>query len=117
SGEIPQFWLFFVVQQDNYREMIDFVELGTRLGVDRIWFQKVINFGTFDESSFARADVSSSDHAEHHEFLRVLSDPRLRNPIVDFHTLSYLLPASENRLARGLRQNAVLVQPSLVEAG
>ncbi len=100
SGDIRDFWINFVVQKDNYREMLDFVELGTQLGVDRIWFQRVTNYGAYDEATFAEIDVTSSQHPEHAELLEVLRSPLLRGPLINRQMLMSLLPevvASDER--------------------
>lgn len=91
----------FVVQEDNYREIPDFVALGKRLGVDNIWFQRLTNYGAFDEATFLRADVTSPRHPEHAALLEILRDPRLMQPGVNMEMLMPLLPevvASDLRL-------------------
>jgi pyruvate-formate lyase-activating enzyme len=101
SGEIRDFWINFVVQKDNFREMLDFVELGARLGVDQIWFQRVTNYGAYDEATFADIDVTSPQHPEHAELLEVLRSPLLRGPLINRQMLMSLLPevvASDERL-------------------
>jgi tetratricopeptide (TPR) repeat protein len=100
SGEIREFGINFVVQKDNYREMLDFVELGTRLGVDKIWFQRVTNYGAYDEATFADIDVTSPQHPEHAELLEVLRSPLLQGPLIQRQMLMSLLPevvASDER--------------------
>lgn len=101
SGKIREFWINFVVQKENYREMLDFVELGVRLGVDRIWFQRVTNYGAYDEATFADIDITSPQHPEHAELLAVLRSPLLRGPLINRQMLMSLLPevvASDERL-------------------
>lgn len=101
SGEIREFWINFVVQKENYREMLDFVELGTRLGVDKIWFQRVTNYGAYDEATFAEIDVTSRQHPDHAELLKFLRNPLLQGPLINRQMLMSLLPevvASAERL-------------------
>ena len=91
----------FVVQQDNYREIPDFVSLGKQLAVDNIWFQRLTNYGAFDETTFTRADVTSPNHPEHNALLEILRDPLLQQPGIDIEMLMPLLPevvASDLRL-------------------
>ena len=45
QGRIRKFKLNFLVQRDNFHEMIAFVQLGRALSVDCIEFQKMSNFG------------------------------------------------------------------------
>jgi MoaA/NifB/PqqE/SkfB family radical SAM enzyme len=94
SGIIKRFWINFVVQQANYREMLAFIDLGERLGVDQIWFQKVTNYGAYDEATFARIDVTSPAHPEHEALLDILRDPRMQAPLIYKQMLMSLLPAT-----------------------
>jgi pyruvate-formate lyase-activating enzyme len=101
SRTIRCFQINFVVQQENYREILDFVALGKRLGVDNIWFQRLTNYGAFDEGTFIRADVTSPHHPEHAALLDILRDPILNQPGIDIEMLMPLLPevvASDLRL-------------------
>lgn len=86
AGAFGLFGLCFVVQERNFREMPDFVDLGKRLGVDAIWFQRLVNFGTFDEQGLRDADVGDPNHAHHEEFTQILQDPRLKDPSVHLFT-------------------------------
>jgi wyosine [tRNA(Phe)-imidazoG37] synthetase (radical SAM superfamily) len=92
SRKIRRFQLNFVIQQDNYREILDFIALGKRLSVDDIWFQRLTNYGAFDQETFARADVTSVSHPNHAELLEILRNPLLQGPDVNAHMLMSLLP-------------------------
>ncbi|MEA2415470.1 MAG: hypothetical protein QOI58_2127 [Thermoanaerobaculia bacterium] len=95
------FQINFVVQEDNFREMLDFVALGKQLGVDDIWFQRLTNYGAFDERTFAKADVTSPRHPHHAELLEIIRNPLLQGPGINAQMLMPLLPevvASDLRL-------------------
>lgn len=49
--------LNFVVQDNNYREMEDFVAMAEDLGADAVEFQKLGNWGTFSEEEYREKDV------------------------------------------------------------
>ncbi len=101
SQKIRRFQINFVVQEENYREMLDFVALGRGFAVDNIWFQRLTNYGAFDEGTFRRADVTSPGHPEHAALLDILRDPLLKQPGIDIEMLMPLLPevvASDLRL-------------------
>jgi MoaA/NifB/PqqE/SkfB family radical SAM enzyme len=101
AGEIRNLGINFVVQRENFRETVGFVELGARLGADTIWLQKVINYGSYDEATIAGVDVSSPAHPEHAELLEVLRNPALRDARVNRDAFVYLLPevvASDERM-------------------
>jgi wyosine [tRNA(Phe)-imidazoG37] synthetase (radical SAM superfamily) len=101
SGKIRHFQINFVVQEANYREILEFAELGARLGVDEIWFQRLTNYGAYDEETFAQADVTSPRHSCHAELLGILRSPVLKQTGMNVEMLMPLLPevvASDLRL-------------------
>jgi hypothetical protein len=74
-----------------------------RFAVDSIWFQRVTNYGAYDEATFAAIDVTSPQHPEHAQLLEVLRDPRLRSYGIhlNMNMLLALLPevvASDERV-------------------
>ena len=73
------FGINFVVQKTNFREMVDFVELGLTLGVDLITFQGLLNSGAYDLDSFLENDVTSPFHPQHNELLNIMNHPLLRH--------------------------------------
>ena len=46
-----RFILHFVVQKDNYHEMEDIIDLGEQYGADRVWLNKIEDWGTMDDFS------------------------------------------------------------------
>lgn len=44
-----RFILHFVVQKDNYHEMGDIIDLGEQYGADRVWLNKIEDWGTSDD--------------------------------------------------------------------
>jgi MoaA/NifB/PqqE/SkfB family radical SAM enzyme len=101
AGSIRRLQINFVVQEENYRELLEFVELGIRMDVDSIWLQRVTNYGAYAEGAFAKADVTSPEHPHHNELLDILRHPVMSHPAVDMQMLMPLLPevvASDLRL-------------------
>ncbi len=82
AGEIDNFELVFTVQQENYREMGDAVDLAKTIGARQIWFGRITNWGTFGDEEYRRKAVFLPDHPEHRDFLIAAADPRLRDPMV-----------------------------------
>jgi MoaA/NifB/PqqE/SkfB family radical SAM enzyme len=102
AGEIPQLELNFVVQRDNFHEMLEFVDLATEVGADRLWFQRLVNYGSYDEATFAELDVSSPHHPDHERLLEILRNPVLRRPHINMQMLLGLLPefvASDEKMS------------------
>lgn len=87
--------LDFVVQDHNYREMPLFVELGKELGVDKVYFQRVSNWGTFSESEFKERDILNPSHPLHQHFKEVCRHPLMRDEIVKRGNLSSFIPLSQ----------------------
>jgi hypothetical protein len=92
DGTIRRLQINFVVQADNFRELPDFIALGTRLGVDNFWLQRLTNYGSFPEEVFAQADVTSPQHPDHAELLTILRHPLMSDPRIDMAMLLPLLP-------------------------
>ncbi len=64
-----RFILHFVVQKDNYHEMESIIELGEQYGADRVWLNKIEDWGTIDD--FKTQDVfGTADYKK--SFSRVL---------------------------------------------
>jgi wyosine [tRNA(Phe)-imidazoG37] synthetase (radical SAM superfamily) len=92
AGEIPELELNFVVQRENFREMLEFVALGEQIGADTLWFQRLVNYGAYDEATYADINVCSPLHPDHEELLEILRNPRLRRPSINMDMLMGLLP-------------------------
>lgn len=90
SGELSYFRLNFVVQRNNYTEMIPFVEWGKELGVDEIFFTRVRNWGTYTRQEFKEISMFEEDDiTPKAELIDILSQPIMKDPIVDLGTIIY----------------------------
>lgn len=78
----------FVVQTANYKDIVKYVELCDHLGVDEINFQKIDNWGTFNDFDYHA--VWKNTHPEHQEFLKLLHHPSLNNSKINLTNLKYL---------------------------
>jgi len=71
-----RFILHFVVQKDNYHEMENIIELGEQYGADRVWLNKIEDWGTAD--NFQSQDIwDKPDYKE--QLSKVLQHIRKRN--------------------------------------
>jgi hypothetical protein len=71
-----------VVQQNNFDEMIRFIEMGKRFHVDTVYSHHLVNWGTFSDQEFADRAIHLPNHPRHRELLEVLRDPVFEDPIV-----------------------------------
>lgn len=90
KGELSYFRMNFVVQRENYQEMPLFVEWGEELGVDEVFFTKILNWGTYTEEEFSRVSMMEADGITPKPELReVIEQPVMQSPIVDMGTIRY----------------------------
>ena len=87
EDQIGEFGLLFVVQERNFPEMKEFVELATSLGCDTVKFYRIIDFSTYPPGDFEKRDVCASQHPRHQELLELLRDPVFGGGIVDLGNL------------------------------
>ena len=71
----------FVVQVDNYKEIPEYVKLCNSLGIDKIIFQKMWNWGTWPKDVFKEKNVYNPDHPEYADLLAVFKQA---NVPIDF---------------------------------
>lgn len=90
KGELSYFRMNFVVQRENYREMPLFVEWGEALGVDEVFFTKILNWGTYSDEEFRLISMMEADGITPKRELReVMELPVMQSPIVDMGTIQY----------------------------
>ena len=94
--QLDHFELHFVVQQNNYREMEAFLDLGRQVNCDKVCFKQIINWATFTPDEYTRRAVQLPGHPEHGEFLDVLRKPAfgLGRDKLSLHDLTELANAS-----------------------
>ena len=84
--------LNMIVQEQNYREIVQLVMLGKRLGVDKVSFTYLRDWGTFSEGEYARNAIHLPEHPDHSKLLGILKDPILLDSAVDMGNLVHLMP-------------------------
>ncbi len=90
SGALCYFRMNFVVQRENYKEMVPFVEWGQELGVDEIFFTKILNWGTYTPEEFAEISMMEPDGiTPKAELIEVLAHPVMQSSIVDMGTIQF----------------------------
>lgn len=59
-----------VVQKENYKEMLDYVEFAKEYDADRVWFNRIVDWKT--HTNFKDHDIVEATHPEHKDFVREL---------------------------------------------
>lgn len=87
--KLKYFQISFVVQRKNYKEMPLFVELGKSLGVDKVFFTRILNWGTYSEDEFSKVSMTDKEGRPNSELLKILNLPVMNEGIVDLGTIVY----------------------------
>jgi MoaA/NifB/PqqE/SkfB family radical SAM enzyme len=90
NGPLRYLEIHMTVQANNYKEMPQFAELGRRHNCDRVSFHQLLDWGTFSPEEFAARAIHLPAHPEHAEFLAMLVDRRMEDPIVYLSNLTDL---------------------------
>jgi MoaA/NifB/PqqE/SkfB family radical SAM enzyme len=91
EGAIRHYRVCFVVQDHNFEEMPEFVELGQEVGADTLHFQMMHDWGTYERVELNRRRVHLGEHPKHSAFLEVLRslpEPKAPKIISDFAYLT-----------------------------
>ena len=90
QGPLETVTISMVIQENNFREMPAFVELGQRFGFDVVYFSQLVNWGTFSAQSFKERAVHLASHPSHAEFVSLLKDEIFTHSIVYLGNLTEL---------------------------
>lgn len=82
EGLIDAFELVFTVQEDNFREMGEAVDLAHQVGANGLFFARLTNWGTFSPEAYRQKAVFLPSHPDHAVFQHAMQDERLADPIV-----------------------------------
>ena len=89
-----RFILHFVVQKDNYHEMEAIIDLGEKYGADRVWLNKIEDWGTSDD--FHTQDIwGTADYKE--KFSKVVERIHSRNNDRFIECPTLITEAARNR--------------------
>ncbi len=72
----------FVVQENNWHEMIDFVHFCLEHNADSILFTSIGNWGTFSEQAYLNRAVHRPSHPKYQSLVELLQDPIFSHPKV-----------------------------------
>lgn len=90
DGPLRHLCIHMVVQENNFEEMPEFVDLGQWCRADSVYFSRLVNWGTYSDTEYRERAVHLESHRRHEEFLAMLENDRLTDPIVDLGNLTEL---------------------------
>lgn len=108
SGHIHFLKVSFVVQQNNYHEMNDFVILGKRWNADTIYFAPLDNWNTHSNTDYMKRAVHKKTHAEHNLLVEEIKKMDLDDTQVELGYLRNLALPEAKPLAWTTRVKAWL---------
>lgn len=88
SGPLKRVCISMVVQENNYREMPDFIRLGKHFCFDSVYFSQLVNYGTYSDKEFKKRAVHFPDHPRHQEFVALLKNEIFHDSIVQLGNLT-----------------------------
>ena len=90
--DFSAFFLFFVVQSKNFREMPDFARMAKGVQATAT-FWPIYDWGSFSkQDAFAKANISEEKHPQFKELQAILEHPALHEEHVNLNELKYLTP-------------------------
>ena len=75
--------LHCVVQKENYKEMYEYIELGKKFNVDKIYFNKITDWNVL--KNFNEKAVWKDTHPEYQEFAKILKDIKNTKHEIEFY--------------------------------
>ncbi len=91
----------FVVQDQNYKEMKEFVDMAKRYGFDKVVFAKIANRGTYSREEYHRHAIHQHNHPEFESFASMLKDPVFKDRIIYWANLSHLTTRASSDIFSG----------------
>ena len=90
KGDLSYLRFNFVVQKMNYKEMPQFVKWGLDLGIDEVFFTKILNWGTYTTEEFKEISMMEEDGiTPKPELEEILKNPIMDESIVDLGTIRF----------------------------
>lgn len=92
----------FVVQNLNYHDIHNYVQIAKEIGFDEIAFQKVTDWGKWNINGinyFSEHAVWMENHPNHWRLVEILNDPIMKDRKIELTNLSHLVKNKNNSLS------------------
>ena len=96
-GPLKSVTISMVVQENNFKEMPDFVLLGKHFNFDIVYFGRLVDWGTFSEEEFRNRAIHFPSHPRHSEFIDLLQNEIFKEPIVSLGNLTEMANSTKVR--------------------
>lgn len=88
KNELKYLRLDFVVQQANYQEMEQFIQIGKSVKADKVAFSMVLDWGTWSREEYQEKCIWKQGHPQFDDFIKVLQSPIFDDQIVSLGNLT-----------------------------
>jgi MoaA/NifB/PqqE/SkfB family radical SAM enzyme len=101
QNKIKRLMLAYVVQQKNYREMIDAIQIAQKYHVDLFIFNLLNDWMSWSKEEYEKNAIWKVYHPEYPNFIKVLEDPIFDDPMIDLGNMSeYRMIAKQKRMEK-----------------
>jgi len=94
EGAFHEFRLAFCVQDNNWREIPEFIDMGRAVGASVVHFAPIENWGTFSHEGYAQKAMQYPSHPDHEAFKALLESMDLTDPYAEFGVLEEYMKKS-----------------------
>jgi len=88
ENKIKRLMLAYVVQQKNYREIIDAIKIGQKYHVDLFIFNLLNDWMSWSNEEYEKNAIWKVYHPEYSNFIKILADPIFDDPMIDLGNMS-----------------------------
>ena len=88
NNKVKYIELIFVVQNSNYREMIDFIKMAKKYNFDKVGFSQISNWGTFTDKEFKKVSMLKKDGKPKRELKKILKNKIFKDPMVNYTNIT-----------------------------
>ncbi len=92
NGPLEHVKISMVVQENNFMEMPDFLQIGKHYNFDSVFFVYLVNWGTFSEEEYIDRAIHLPGHPSHSKLIDMLKNVIFYDPIIHLGNLSGLIP-------------------------
>jgi sulfatase maturation enzyme AslB (radical SAM superfamily) len=74
NNEISLLRMYFVYQDNNYKEIPEIIKIASEFSFDKIFFARISNWGSFSHSKYLKLDIGNPKHSKYKSFRRIINN-------------------------------------------
>lgn len=96
ENKIKEIQYNYVVQKDNYKEMIDFIKMAKEYNVDKIQFTKLNNWRTYTKKEYIEKSLIIDNKYLVKDFYELLKNPIFKDKMIDIESFDEFINNSKH---------------------